>query len=195
MKKPQIANPAAEPQGVEIIEVPNTLKEKLHAPGGKRASDMIGEGQKIIQSVAADYPAEARREVLQMRRAMKTMRDDIAQTGRATQTLLKHGHNIKGQAGTFGFMLLTMVADSLVKMIERLGWHDLTLTTEKSYAEIVDLHLGAMDLILASNLTGDGGQSGKTLLDGLHKATAKRLACLPDLDEERMKRHTMKREE
>lgn len=183
---------AAEPTGVEIIEVPNRLKAKLHAPGGKSVMELVGGGQHAINAVKDEYPAEAHREVQAMRAIMADLRRDPTHPGRKTQRLLKHAHNVKGQAGTFDYMLLTLVADSLVKMIERLGWHDLTLAADKTYSEVVELHLGAMDLILKERLKGDGGGSGKALLDGLHKATAKRMAKLPDIDEEKLARHTLK---
>jgi len=76
-------------------------------------------------------------------------------------------HNIKGLGGSFGYNLVTMVADSncrLLKFVEAQGDQVLRLC---------EAHLMTLESILGKNIKGDGGDAGKQIVDKLSGSVSK----------------------
>ena len=72
-------------------------------------------------------------------------------------------HDVKGQGGSFGYDLMTVVGNQLCRFIEvREDWPDASLA-------LVRKLLDAMRRILAEGLEGDGGAMGAALLADLHR--------------------------
>ena len=63
-------------------------------------------------------------------------------------------HDIKGQAATFGYPLLTRIGQALCRLIER----DPAATAE------IGAHVAAMAQVVRGRLEGDGGAAGRRLL-------------------------------
>ncbi len=68
---------------------------------------------------------------------------------------------MKGQGGSFGFPLMTRIADSLGRFIE-----NLPLCGHREM-DVINVHLNAMRMVLAEHLTDGGGQAGERMLLGL----------------------------
>lgn len=75
--------------------------------------------------------------------------------------LFRIAHDMKGQAGTFGYPLVTEIARRLCLTIEAMPEPDGDGLARLSR------HVEALAEIVAGRLDGDGGDRGRELLDGL----------------------------
>lgn len=75
--------------------------------------------------------------------------------------LFRIAHDMKGQAGTFGYPLVTEIARRLCLAIESMPEPD------GEGLDHIARHVAALAEVVASRLDGDGGARGRTLLDGL----------------------------
>ena len=76
-------------------------------------------------------------------------------------------HDIKGQAGTFDFPLLTLIAESLCDMLRAAD------TIEDRQIGLIEAHIDAIGIIVRRRIQGDGGDMGKQLLSRLQTAVRK----------------------
>lgn len=82
------------------------------------------------------------------------------------EAIFESSHEIKGQAGSFGYDLLTHVCDSLCHVIEG---RDLL---PGDPVDAIRHHLHATRLIFDQDLKGDGGSTGAALLGELGRIKA-----------------------
>ena len=73
-------------------------------------------------------------------------------------------HNIKGHAATFGYQLVTDIADSVCRLVKSVD----SVTPE--VLALTETHLDHLANIIANELTGDGGEDGRALLAELIRA-------------------------
>jgi hypothetical protein len=74
----------------------------------------------------------------------------------ALQRMFRVAHDMKGQAATFDYLLVTELGNRLCRLIEEGGERD-------QLARLV----AALRRTLDEELSGDGGEAGRELLDGL----------------------------
>ncbi len=85
----------------------------------------------------------------------------------AAKGVFTAGHNIKGYAATFGFQLVTDIADSLCRLLHS----DEALPPEAM--ALAEQHLDQLGSVIANELEGDGGEAGRAILAGLVAAVDK----------------------
>ena len=81
-------------------------------------------------------------------------------------------HNVKGLGGSFGYDLVTDVAESCCYLLKK---------TEQRNAVVLKLcqaHLSALDAIIDRNVKGDGGASGAAILTKLRDTVDATLTAL-----------------
>jgi len=79
-------------------------------------------------------------------------------------------HNIIGLGGSFGYYMITDIADSLNKYIRSIE------EFPNVDPKIIAAHLNAMDYIIACNIGGYGGERGKNIMAHLQRKLPKE-AC------------------
>ena len=81
--------------------------------------------------------------------------------------IFRVAHEIKGQGGSFGYDLMTLIGNQLCHFVEELA------EAGPSEVEVIGLHLDALKLVMAKQMRGDGGRAGQALLQGLEKVVSK----------------------
>lgn len=76
-------------------------------------------------------------------------------------------HDLRGQGATFGYPLITAFADSLYKFARLRG------QPTDNHVELIKAHIDGMRAVISNRVSGDGGEIGQALRDGLEKAIAK----------------------
>jgi CheY-like chemotaxis protein len=94
--------------------------------------------------------------------------------------LRKKAHDVKGQAGSFGYRLATDVAHSLVCALTPI-LDDFTCRAVRPLAlrYLLSAHVDALNLIANQRIKGDGGEEGRDLLGELEAKRAKLAAHTP----------------
>ncbi len=67
-------------------------------------------------------------------------------------------HNIKGLGGSFGYSLVTSVANSNCRLLTYLNAED------EQVLRLCEAHIVTLDMILSKNIKGDGGDAGDQIV-------------------------------
>ena len=124
------------------------------------------EAQAVISDLSAQYPSWAMSDVKKLNR----LYDEAYHTNGSTRNELIKGdlyrtaHDIKGQGATFGYPLMTELGAHLCTYIKNTS----NFSDEKLSLIATDIH--DMENVLEQKLIGDGGQTGKQILNRLKSA-------------------------
>ena len=72
-------------------------------------------------------------------------------------------HDIKGQGGSFGYDLMTVIGNELCRLIER------TESFGSAEVQAIKVHVDALKIVIQTGMKGDGGANGQALVDGIRK--------------------------
>jgi len=153
----------AENNEVKVIRPPDTLKVKV-GTGGPGAVDMaaLERAEKVIEEMTGDYLDWVAEDLKSLQQAMGKVvpgSDDIKET---LNGVFQIAHDMKGQGGSFGYDLITVVGDKLCRVLERLEGD-----ASPGDVEVMRLHVDTMKVIITNDMKGDGGEEGAKLLKGL----------------------------
>jgi len=154
----------------QIITPPNTLKAKISI-GGPNAvdSDALERAEQVIANMADSYLDWVEQDL----RKISATYDRLVAGSDDRETDLKRvfevAHDMKGQGGSFGFELITAVANNLCRLLERFD----DSTKHQVQNEAVRIHIDAMKLIISSRMRGDGGEQGTAILNGVQQMVDK----------------------
>jgi len=74
-------------------------------------------------------------------------------------------HELRGQGGIFGYPLVTRFGKSLYE-----GTRDPDITVTNRHIEFYRAHVDAINAVMNEKMKGDGGDIGRSLLEGLKQA-------------------------
>lgn len=152
---------------VEFIDNPNPLRAKVKVKAGADAAGLIAQAEESVKKLGAEFETIFTDSVLTLASAMT----EVRQTGMTRE----HGlirmrrllHDLRGQAGTFGYPLVSQVGDSACKFI------DLSEDIGDTEVEVLGMHIDALKAICQAKIKGDGGPVGRELMSGLRKVILK----------------------
>lgn len=137
--------------------------------GGMAA--VLARAQAAVEDLAKDYTTWARADVDRGRKALEAALADSAQRARHVEDLFRVAHDLKGQGTSFGYPLVTRIADSLCRLTR-----DRKLSYEDRHLDLAKSHLDAAQLVLTKEIKGEGGQIGAELCAKLQKRVDEILA-------------------
>ena len=148
-------------QKPQIINPPNRLKSKV-TTGGPGAVDAqrLQRAEAVIEKMAADYLQWVEGDLAKLEKDLAALVPGAADEAQRLD-------DIKGQGGSFGYHLMTEIGALMCRYIEKLDG----LTAEE--VELLNLCHKSMRAVITGRLTGDGGQAGRMVLDGLGKVAKK----------------------
>ena len=155
----------------QIIVRPNRLKAKVagsdHGGQAAVATELIDQAAQVIADYAQKYPAQADIDLTRLLEAAAEVVGNSHSCAEQVQRLRREALEIMGQAETFGFVLMTLFAHSLYDLSQ--DWTALNARR----AELLQVHLVAISLIVRQRIMGDGGDIGRELVHTLAAAKAK----------------------
>lgn len=156
-------------QPAKSIDPPNPVADKA-IKGGPNAvnADMLERAEQVIADVAGDYLEWVQGDLQKLRAALDSLVQSDDRQAVALERLFDVSHEMKGQGGSFGYDLMTVIADHMCRLIERLDGK-----AGPNEIEVLQLYVDALHVVIAKGLTADGGPEGKRLLDGLAKVSAR----------------------
>lgn len=166
-QRAQAVSPSASGARFQVIERPNTLKQKLNGPNvgiGVIDPEAIARAETAIERSRDGYLSQAQNQLAQMREALKTLTKQRKDSAGPLRDLYRHSREMKGQAATFGFILLTRFGDSLAELTQKMS------QVSDRQIELIDAHLNAMEIVINQQVTGSGGVIGDELSNGLRRA-------------------------
>ena len=144
------------------------------SPGGIAAT--VKRAQDAVAELSADYQNWALADLAKAEQALAEARGDLAAAQPALQRLYGIAHDMKGQGGSFGFPLVTHVAQSLCRLLVGPGGgsRHVEIPAEDSVFGLVEVHLKALRLILEKSVRGEGGEVGQKLVAKLQAMAGRR---------------------
>lgn len=161
---------------VQIIPPNHKLKAKAAGPNSMTKEQALVRAEAVVKSRAAEFHQVSIA-------AIAMLADYWHQTSKKpgeidekdVRTLAKMAHDLKGQGATFGYPLVTDVAASLFKLLDR------PPLKHPAFKEVIEVHVSTLQVIIAHNMRGDGGGAGQALLKGVSAAAEKVLNAEPAL--------------
>ncbi len=155
------AKPVASEEA-QIIQVPNALPAKL-GPGKGIDDALVERADQAIEQQAGSFLERLVEEVQHLVRLTTELEDapDQAALSAAQQKIYAANHEMRGEAGTYGFALVTGIANALCRYVEGLPTGTLAVPA------VVRAHTDALRAVIRDSVSGDGGAAGKELLQGL----------------------------
>ena len=162
----------------EVIQPANPLRAKVGPP---RPTDpgLIARAEAAIQEMAGEYLGWVGDDLAVLEAnsaAFAAPGATPAARTEALQTVYGVVHDIKGQGATFDFALVTGIAASLCRYLERtaeIGGKD---GTPPADPEIVTAHVAALRAVITNGVKGDGGPLGRQVEQELDKVVRRSLA-------------------
>lgn len=157
---------------VRYFRLRNRLKEKANSgqtrePGGF-AMEALESAMAELDKFAEDYPDWVQGQVRELYDELSKARDkEDNRRAAELKRINEIAHDMRGQGGTFGYPLVTTVADSLYKFTGARA------TSSEDHLEIVKSHIDTMNAVIRERVEGDGGILGRELLTALEKAIEK----------------------
>ena len=121
-------------------------------------SAVLARAQAAVDDLAKGYTTWARADVDRARAALEAALAEPARRAHHVEELFRVAHDLKGQGASFGYPLMTKIADSLCKLTR-----DRKLAYEQRHLDLAKSHLDAAQLVLTKEIKGDGGQVGADL--------------------------------
>ncbi|MHA1565498.1 MAG: hypothetical protein ACTSX7_09315 [Alphaproteobacteria bacterium] len=153
---------------VQIIQVPNTLRAKI-GPGTGIDKALVEKADQAIVAKAGDFLARTRDDI-QTLDQKTTVIEDTADDGArqiAQQEAYAITHELRGEAGSYGYKLISTVANAQCRYIEDLPEGTMAVPA------IVRAHTDALRAIVGGDISGDGGKVGQELIKNLSLLVAK----------------------
>ena len=156
--------------GARIIRPNLTLNSKVTI-GGPGAVDeaALDRAEKVIQDMSGDYLKWAKGDLARLAKAFAALKSGKGDTATHLDAIFAVSHDIKGQGGSFDFDLMTILGNQLRRFIEGLKGK-----AGAPEVEVIELHVNALQVVMAQNLKKDGGPIGRSLLGGLEQVIEKR---------------------
>lgn len=152
----------------EIVEVPNTLKQKVGDGPPVLDELTIRRLDNLIASQRPLYLPILDEDLEAMLRVIGGLADGAPLDQADNRSIFLHAHRIRGEAGMHGFQLLEAVANLLCECLD--APEEVAPNRLTSFAR---LHVDAMQAARAANLTALGGPEATQLIEGLRRAREK----------------------
>lgn len=158
------------------ITPPNRLKERASQAGGMSLEDMTKAGDQVVGESQLDYRAVAESDAHDLRALVDRLRKAPEEIHGDMQGVFRIAHDMKGQAATFGYPLITNVANSLCRFVENFDASHVAATDVGALCDLIGIHVDALRVLLKHDLKGQGGPIGEQLMRGLGDASQKILS-------------------
>ncbi len=154
----------------QVITPPSTLQAKISKTGGRSLEQMTADAETALQEIKDNYEAVVQVEVRMIDDAISRAMETPTAAADALKEFFGISHDIKGQAASLDYPLLTAIAQSLCRFINS------SEPAALNGLDVVGMHTRAMGTVVAHRIRGDGGEMGKKLLDALGLAAKKALS-------------------
>jgi len=153
----------------QIITPPNLLRQKV-SDGGPISQEMLDRAHHALEGLSEQFDDLMTSAVERLSDLHRNGVDDPARRSELVREIFEVAHDLRGQAGTFGYALISRVGTSLCHFTDGIEHFD-----DRDF-EVIRIHIDAMQAVIANALRGDGGAMGEEIAGGLEKGVQKVLS-------------------
>lgn len=152
---------------VEFIDNPNPIKNKVRVISSKEKDEILEKTEKKMDQLGGEFESIFEGEVKELAKNMAIAKKTPDEPGKAVEDIRRSLHDLRGQAGTFGYPLVSQVGDSACKFI------DTKPSVKSAELTVLGVHIDALLAIGTTKIKGDGGAVGAELINGLRSVIQK----------------------
>ena len=155
---------------VKITKPINPVKAKTKV-GGPNAvnSEILRKAEAAIEGMCDDYLDWVQKDLANIDAAFDLLKSQKGAERENLDQIFLLAHDMKGQGGTFGFNLITTIADQLCRLVDKKDF------TNKNGFDAIRVHIDAMRVVISKKIKGHGGKEGERVLKGLNRVMHKTL--------------------
>ncbi len=154
-------------QEPEIVQPASTLQDRVGTVGDGEMDFSAADA--VIDNLAEEFVNRLPEELQRILSALTELIDEPGEETHKT-ALFRLVHDLKGQAGTFDYNLISIIGNDLCRFIER----PIPMTPRR--LKVAGYYVEAMKVVAEKQITGDGGEFGMRMVDTLHSMTQKVLS-------------------
>jgi HPt (histidine-containing phosphotransfer) domain-containing protein len=154
----------------QLFNPPNLLQAKIPRTGGPRMDEITADAEAALREIKDTYETVVKEDLRKIDEAIARAMETPSAAADALKEIFAVSHDIKGQAASFDYPLLTAIAQSLCSFISA---NEAAAIRE---LDVVGAHARAMGTVVAHSIRGDGLEKGRKLLDVLAAAVEQALA-------------------
>ncbi len=159
----------SEARKARFIEPVNKLARKVIADGPLAIDDAaLKRVERSLGRLAEEYITVVGNDLSKLQEAIDRLDETSADQSENLKNTFLISHKIKGMGGSFNYGLVSLIAASLCQFIESLNTGSIV-----GAMKVMSLHLDGLNVVIGSEIKGDGGQTGEDLLTGLSSVIAK----------------------
>ena len=128
---------------------------------------MFARAEQALSELKADYFGVVDPEAEKLAQICRKVRTEPAAFEGTLAELHAACFELKGQAGTFGYTLITDIGESLCRFISTID------SPDADRLDVLQVHVDALRLVIRERMQGDGGAPGRHLLTSLQSAIDK----------------------
>jgi hypothetical protein len=146
--------------GVEMIQVPNTLRMKVGPRFGGIDPSAVAKAEAALKNLSAQFSQWLQDEIGKLEAARAVIKND-GMSQQAADKLYLHAHDLKGLGATYEFPIVTRLAGSLCKLIDE------PATRTDAPMFLVDAHIDAIRAAVRADIRDASHPVGKALTEEL----------------------------
>ena len=153
------------PAALAALREFDELRNPDDASNGTSMADTLARAEEATTLLKQNYTSWAREDIEKGQRHLDDAAGDPARARIHLDGLFAIMHNVKGQGASFGYPLVTRIAQSLCKLLG--AKHD----AGEPMMRIAQAHVDALKLVLDQKIEGPGGETGEKLAGKLEALT------------------------
>ena len=159
--------PNTKPRGqagdYEEIQVPNKILDKV-GPGVGANAAALERAEGVVQSMKEAYEQRVEQEI----QNLVTVYENMQAVGTYDLDLLHdRAHEIRGEAGTFGYNLVSDIGKLLCQLLSPLE------EVDADDEQAIRAHLNAMQTVVSQKIKGSGPEVAQQVVEGLNAIVEK----------------------
>lgn len=152
-----------------LIYPKSNLKSKSSEPGGISPEEALKRGEKFVEQLKFEYEKWLHDDLKDIDAMLVDFKSQPEQKEANFKKIREKIHDIRSQGSTFGYTLVSTVANSLCHLIVE------TPEGEMPPFELIALHVNSLHLVVDKNIEGTDSDGAKTLLKSLDAMVTKYL--------------------
>jgi hypothetical protein len=158
---PDMSQSAPRPAALAALREFDELRNPEDAANGSSMADTLARAEEATTLLKQNYTSWAREDIEKGQRCIDSAGGDPARARTHLDELYALMHNVKGQGASFGYPLVTRIAQSLCRLLG--AKHDIG----GPMLRVAQAHIDALKLVLDQRIEGPGGETGEKLASRL----------------------------
>ncbi|MEG3617153.1 hypothetical protein V5T82_01675 [Magnetovibrio sp. PR-2] len=153
-------------EGVQFITPPNKLQDKVLKIDEEITEPDFDALDDIVQQLGQEFVRRLPEELKAIGQELESLKAEPTNSARRA-VLFRRVHDLKGQAGTYDYWLITVVGNDLCRFIEHAE------TIAPVHLQVMEYHVQAMTRVMRDKMTGKAPAGAQKMVDTLHDMVGK----------------------